>query len=578
MRSAISVCSVLLCLLSGRVVIAEDVYIDPARSAGCPGTGQREDPYCDWRQVRFVGGNRYLQKSGTVYRGSVQITGATGASSDKPVFIGAYGAGPRPKIRIESPLPEATNPERWKRIRYNIWAYSTTGFRKADPAVLLLDGRRAFGKAWREADVCEKRGAQIVEWFHSDNVLVLCSPRGNPASVYSSISGMQQAGKVPWTPVYLEDQRHVVLDGLALEGGGSGAIEIRGQSSDIEIRNAEIGLDSASGIRAWSMTVPIRNLDIHDNLIDSGVRWGMVGYAPAVSGEGLHFISGVQESRIYRNLFVAWPHNGVYLDGHLPDSPGVNGNIVADNEFHCGPGSSYFDYCRPFGVDGYRSGSAQRNVFMNNRMHDFSVAAQVNGNDNYVLGNTCYNTINSRWRTYPTGQCFSLQPYVWSRDNLIANNTMANTADVAIQFIPGPAGVSTGHRVVANIMYGCGRATTPSRRDACINLARHPSVGPQTLIGNLFYNPGRSVRVLYRRDWSEDAEKMRGAYGDTVEGNRLGDPMFRDPDRGDFSLLPASPALGAGKAIEVPGLAFVGAAVNIGAAQSPAGSGWTVVQ
>ena len=65
---------------------------------------------------------------------------------------------------------------------------------------------------------------------------------------------MQRArGRESWVPVYLEDQHHVVIDGLALEGGNSGAIEIRGRSSDIEIRNSVIGLDSASGIRAYSM-------------------------------------------------------------------------------------------------------------------------------------------------------------------------------------------------------------------------------------------------------------------------------------------------------------------------------------
>lgn len=565
MRGIVSVCAVLLCLLSGMRVWAADVYIDPSRSAGCPGSGQQDDPWCDWRQVQFVGGNRYLQKSGTVYRGSVKITSNTGASSDRPVFIGAYGVGPRPKIRIENVLPEATNPERWKRIRYNIWAYSTAGFRYSDPAVLLLDGRRAFGKAWREVDLCERRGTQIVEWFQAGDSLLLCSPRGNPAGVFTSISGMQQAAKAPWAPVYIEDQRHVVLDGLALEGGGSGAIEIRGQSSDIEIRNAEIGLDSASGIRAYSATTPIRNLDIHDNLIDSGVRWGIVGYAPAVSGEGVHFISGVQDSRIYRNRFIAWPHNGVYLDGHLPGSPGVNGNLVADNEFHCGPGSSYFDYCRPFGLDGHKDGSAQHNVVLNNRMHDFSVAAQVNGNANYVIGNICYNTINSKWRTYPTGQCFSVQPYQWSRDNLIANNTMVNTADVAIQFIAGDGGVSAGHRVLNNIMYGCGLATKSSRRDVCIAVALDGSVGPQLISNNLMYNPGRSVRVLYRRDWSEEVGRVRAAHGDTIEANRVADPLLRDPENGDFSLLPDSPALGAGRQLDVPGMVSAGTSVNIGA-------------
>jgi hypothetical protein len=272
-------------------------------------------------------------------------------------------------------------------------------------------------------------------------------------------------------PIYIEDQRYIVIDGLMIEGGALGAVDIRGGSSHIEIRNSVIGLDSASGIRAQSFNVPIADLDIHDNLIDSGIRWGMVGYEPFVSGEGVHFIAGVQDSRVYRNQFVAWSHNGVYLDAHWPESPGVSRNVIFDNEFHCGPGSSYFDYCRPFGLDGFKADSVRDNILLRNRMHDFSVAAQVNGNNNYMVGNVCYNTINSKAKKHLTGQCFSLQSYVWSRDNLVANNTMVNTADVAVQFIPGNAGVSGGHRIVNNIMYGCGRATVSARRDACISVA-----------------------------------------------------------------------------------------------------------
>ena len=61
---------------------------------------------------------------------------------------------------------------------------------------------------------------------------------------------------------------------------------------------------------------------------------------------------------------------------------------------------------------------------------------------------------------------------------------------------------------------------------------------------------------------------MRSAHGDTVEDNRVADPRFRDPDQADFALLPDSPAIGAGRLIEVPGLIFTGTSVNIGAWQS----------
>lgn len=90
------------------------------------------------------------------------------------------------------------------------------------------------------------------------------------------------------------------------------------------------------------------------------------------------------------------------------------------------------------------------------------------------------------------------------------------------------------------------------------------------------YNPGQPVRVLYRRDWSEDFDKFHARSGDTVKDNRLADPKFRDPVHGDFSLLPDSPAIGAGQPVEVPGLKLSGAALDIGAVQASPTSGWTV--
>lgn len=569
MRFIKSASAVLLCMLSGISARSADVHIDPSRSSGCPGSGSMDDPYCDWNQVpQFSGGNRYLQKSGTLSRSSLRIVGPTGATAENPLFIGAYKAGPMPGIRVDNPLPGALDPANWQKARGDIWIFSTKGFRSGDPEVLLLDGRRAFGKAWQEQDLCAKAGVQTVEWFHGGDTLFLCSPRGNPALVYASIGGMQRFQHEHTTPIYIEDQQFIVIDGLRVEGGDLGAIDIRGNSSHIEIRNSVVGVDSASGIRAQSFAAPITHLDIHDNLIDSGIRWGESGYEPGVSGEGVHFIAGVQDSKVWRNRFVAWSHNGIYLDAHWPESPGVRRNLVRDNEFHCGPGSSYFDYCRPFGVDGFKADSARDNVFAGNRMHDFSVAAQLNGNNNYIVENLCYNTINSKAKSFPTGQCFSMQPYVWSRDNLVANNTMVNTADVAVQFIPGNAGVSAGHRVVNNIMYGCGRATVSTRRDACIAVAPDVAVGPQEISNNLMYNPDSPVRVLYRRDWSEGFEKLRARSGDLVANNREADPRMRRPAHEDFGLLPDSPAIGTGKLIDYPGLANPGAPMNIGAVQS----------
>ena len=576
-----------LALLSSPAALAADIHIDPSRSSDCPGQGTLEAPYCGWREAGpLVGGNRYLQRRGTVSNDGVMVTAAPGLSPEDlagPVFIGAYGEGAaRPMIRVENPLPGGQEAASWRLVGPGIWAYATAGFKFPDPRVLFLDGRRAFGPAGDRADLCTRRGGQQVEWMHAAEGLLLCSPRGNPAEVFAHISGMQARSGDPWIPVYIEGRQHVVIDGLALEGGGWGSVQIRVGAADVEIRNCEVGRDSIHGIYVSAgQAGMIRRIDIHHNRIDSGVRWGAVSYEPVGgTGEGVYFNQSVQDSRIHHNEIVAWTHNGIYLNAARPGDPGVTGNRVDHNDIHCGPLSSYFDYCRPFGIDGWRAGAASGNLFFANRLHDFSVGSQVNGDHNAIAGNYCYNAVNSAVRRYPTGMCFRMQAYVFSQDNLIAFNTMANTADAAIEFLAGgnDKDIAVGHRIVGNIFYGCGRSAPPERRDVCIVVGATPEVGAQVIENNLLFNPGgRPVRILYRGKRAVDAGTWQAAAGDQLSGNRVADPMFTDPQAGDFSLAPDSPARGRVPVLAVPGLA--GQPVALGAWQGgPAGEGsWQLV-
>lgn len=565
--------------LLASATFAADIYIDPSRTGGCPGQGTLEAPYCSWNDVGpLAGGNRYLQRRGTVWSGGVRVTAIPGVpvpASAAEVFIGAYGDGDtRPIIRVDNSLPGSRDSANWRLVGPDLWAYRTAGFRLPDPHVLLLDGRRAFGPAQLPGDLCTRRGSQRVEWLHKGDELLLCSPQGNPAEVFQRISGMQaQRGSDPWVPVYIEGRRNVVIDGLALEGGGWGAVEIRAGSADVEIRNCAIGRDSASGIRIFSDSMMISGIDVHNNVIDSGIRWGAVGYTPGVSGEGVHFIAGVRDSRVHANEIVAWPHNGIYLDAHRPGDPGVIDNRIDHNDIHCGPSSSYVDYCRPVGIDGSRPGAASGNLIFANRLHDFSVGAQVNGDRNAVVGNFCYNVVNSGARGSPTGMCFRLQAYVFSRDNLIAFNTIANTADAAVELRSGDGGITAGHRVIGNLFYGCGHDAVPERRDVCIVVGAAPEVGPAVIEDNLFFNPGgRAVRMLYRNPRAVEAQYWQAVAGDRLSGNRVANPLFLDAPAGDFDLAAASPARRDVPVLEVSGLA--GQPLALGAWQGgPPGEG-----
>lgn len=72
-----------------------DIYIDP--SVVGPGTGTLSDPFASWASVSWVAGNSYLQKRGTTFIGTVNVS-TGGASDTVRVYLGAYGTGPAPRV------------------------------------------------------------------------------------------------------------------------------------------------------------------------------------------------------------------------------------------------------------------------------------------------------------------------------------------------------------------------------------------------------------------------------------------------------------------------------------------------
>lgn len=424
-----------------------DVYIDP--TAACPGVGTAAEPLCTW-PTTFAGGEAYRQRAGTTWRGEIYIHAGNRSAPDAALTLGAYGVGPRPIVRAENGMPD----EGWTEQPGGTWTFATDGYREPDPVILLVRGMRLRGPA---ADC--RRG----QWMYSPGLVTLCI---EPYAV----TGMAQPTKRdPSAAIRLYDQRHVIIDGLDLQGGHYGAIEIRGASGNIEIRNNRIGKDAKHGVRAYDDTATITGLDIHDNVLDSGVRFGALGYElPA--GEGVYLQNRVQGARIVRNEFVAWPHNGIYLYGMYPESA-VRHNLIAYNDFHCGPHSSYWDYCRPLGIDGVVEGAASNNIVTGNWFHDFSVRIQFNGNDNVFVGNQCWNVSTTSAKSYRTDQCVDMQGYQWSRNNVIIGNTM----EAVVSISPG-AKYTGGHVITGNQL----PAPVVEKVD--------PSIGPNVILRNYVHD------------------------------------------------------------------------------------------
>ena len=84
---------VILLLVQLALVGQTTIYIDPTNTASGQ-NGTITNPYSSWSQVSFTNGNIYLQKRGTTFNttGNLTITGRNN------ITLGAYGTGNRPKI------------------------------------------------------------------------------------------------------------------------------------------------------------------------------------------------------------------------------------------------------------------------------------------------------------------------------------------------------------------------------------------------------------------------------------------------------------------------------------------------
>ncbi|MBN2612160.1 MAG: right-handed parallel beta-helix repeat-containing protein [Bacteroidales bacterium] len=93
--------------LTNESIIYEDnyVYIKIKRESDCffidpssneNGTGTRNSPFNNWKEITFTAGKTYLQKRGTKYNSDINIT--TNGSLNKEISFGAYGIGDRPIV------------------------------------------------------------------------------------------------------------------------------------------------------------------------------------------------------------------------------------------------------------------------------------------------------------------------------------------------------------------------------------------------------------------------------------------------------------------------------------------------
>jgi hypothetical protein len=150
------------------------VYIDPTVSGA--GTGTIGDPFKDWASVTWVGGNSYLQKSGTTFAGSINVTSSAAGSAGAPTTLGVYGGTGRVRINGAAQYQGI-------RVRQNAH-------------YIVIDGFEIFGLNKLDAGT-GTTGIYIGDGdtLNANNVKVLnCWLHGNSAVASQDCSGIKYFG------------------------------------------------------------------------------------------------------------------------------------------------------------------------------------------------------------------------------------------------------------------------------------------------------------------------------------------------------------------------------------------------
>ncbi len=288
-----------------------------------------------------------------------------------------------------------------------------------------------------------------------------------------------------------------LIDSVAIrtESGGGNAINVNGPGSQnllfegntIKLNHGAVGINFACQRFNWRQT--LRGNDISGCFY--GVQTGGGSYPTAPPG--YHIIEG--------NTFHDNWKDGVHTKG--------TDQIICGNHFY---NNANHAITTRYGA---------RNVIVGNWIHDNGQGIRLHSPSHFVINNLIYNNrgFGIHAASWPGGQAAAAYPYNFepsyepSHEVWIAYNTIAGNAR-------GPIDANTGARlmILRNIIVG----TDPEQPA----IAFAPGSAARQVEGNLYWNALRPV--------------LREYEGGGFE--RVADPMFVDPDSGDFRLRPGSPA------------------------------------
>jgi hypothetical protein len=461
-------------------------------------------------------------------------------TSSNPILIDAYGSGEKPVIGCMELMTTG-----WIDEGSNRWSHLLNGYQ---------DAKRCFinGVSRKKVSYPSDVDSSYKYSVSSGRIYIYSLTTPSMIEVISN--------DVTFGCLEIRNCSYITFKNLEFRGSGKWfAVEVNEQSSHVTFDSCSLielnmyGIvfhNSGKNYNLYHESPVIRNCYLNMGWTSeerTNQSWG---------GDGINFRNAVRNGLIEGNKVVDFQHCGITLELESgPDYEGVNNNIVERNEVYL----TTKGYCHGFGVQGIE-GKATGNIFRRNYFHDLTNSGHLLGNGNYMYSNIITNinmgTVGATVQPYAV----DLVPFEWkgmrfiSKNNVFVNNTIYDTDASAIR-ITGPTLVYE-NIFKNNIVL---KWAPPDTIWSNYGFRNDGSFQPQIVESNCIYNFGQTGGKVIRQGDKSDIYTASEANGkfNNYKDNIDVDPLFVNPENGDFHLQKGSPCKAAGQILTNMGDGFV---------------------
>lgn len=221
---------IIILLFCSQAVFATNYYVKNGGSDAADGLTD-ETAWATITKVKtmsFSPGDSIRFKCGSVWREYTNLTVRSG-SSGNPITYTSYGEGDKPLFLGSKQENETTD---WIGHDVNIWRNNDTRFATLEVCNIVFNDEESAG--WRVFSIAELN-AQGKWYYDMTSKLLYLYSTENPATYYSDIECVLKLEML-----YVGNNVHVTLDGLAVKYSGRHGIAVRNWANNITIRNCDV--------------------------------------------------------------------------------------------------------------------------------------------------------------------------------------------------------------------------------------------------------------------------------------------------------------------------------------------------